>query len=162
MPPGADGVVALTALGDGERTDPDLRGAFAGLSLRHGRAVLARAVLESVAFEIAVQVDLLRAGGLPVTELRVSGGDARLATWNRIKADVLGIPVRTIPDDAAIAGVAILAGLGVGIYRDPAEGVARNSRSEALVDPDPSVRDLYAAAAARYAAVAGSAAARRI
>ena len=46
VPPGADGVVALPVLGDGERTDPDLRGAVAGLSLRHGRAALARAILE--------------------------------------------------------------------------------------------------------------------
>ncbi|MGZ8502175.1 MAG: xylulokinase, partial [Candidatus Limnocylindrales bacterium] len=50
--PGAEGVVALPVLGDGERTDPDVRGAFAGLSLRHDRAALARAVLEGVAFAI--------------------------------------------------------------------------------------------------------------
>ena len=120
--PGADGVVALPVLGDGERTDPDVRGAFAGLSLRHGRAALARALLEGVAFAIDDQLDLLRSGGAPVTELRVSGGDTRLASWTRIKADVLGIPVRTVPGDAAVSGVAMLAGLGAGIYRDRCRG----------------------------------------
>ena len=158
VPPGSDGVVALPVLGDGERTDPDLRGAFAGLSLRHGRAVLARAILEGVAFAIADQLDLLRQGGAPVTELRVSGGDARLASWNRIKADVLGIPVRTIPGDAAVTGVAMLAGLGAGIYRDPAEAIARCSRSDPPIEPDPTVRAAYDDAAAAYRALAASAA----
>ena len=52
VPPGADGVLALAVLGDGERTDPDLRGAVVGLSLRHDRGTLARAVLEGAAFAI--------------------------------------------------------------------------------------------------------------
>ena len=64
--------------------------------------MLARALMEGVAFAIADQLDLLRDGGAPVTELRISGGDSRLASWNRIKADVLGIPVRTVPGDAAV------------------------------------------------------------
>ena len=64
-PAGADGVVVLPVLGDGERTDPELRGAIAGLSLRHERAALARAVLEGVAFAIRDQLELLRTGGAP-------------------------------------------------------------------------------------------------
>ena len=66
-----------------------------------------------------------------MTELRISGGDTRLATWNRVKADVLGIPVRTVPGDAAVTGVAMLAGLGAGVYRDPAEAIARCVRPDA-------------------------------
>ena len=161
VPPGADGVVALAVLGAGERTDPDLRGAFAGLSDRHGRAALARAVLEGVAFAIADQLALLRAGGAPVRELRVSGGDTRLVTWNRIKADVLGIPVRTVPGDAAVTGVAMLAGLGAGIYRDPGEAIERCVRLEPPVEPEPAHRDAYAEAAAAYHALAESRAVRR-
>jgi sugar (pentulose or hexulose) kinase len=158
VPPGSDGVTALAVLGDGERTDPDLRGAFAGLSVRHGRGALARAILEGVAFAIAGQLDLLRQGGAPVTELRVSGGDARLGTWNRIKADVLGIPVRTLQGDAAVTGVAMLAGLGAGIYRDPSEAIARCSRSDPAIEPDLTVRAAYDDAAAAYRALAASAA----
>ncbi len=160
IPPGADGVVALPVLGDGERTDPDLRGAFAGLSMRHGRAVLARSVFEGVAFAIADQLELLRRGGAPVTELRVSGGDTRLTTWTRIKADVLGIPIRTVPGDAAVTGVAMLAGLGAGLYRDPTEAIARCSRSDPPVEPDPTVRAAYDDAAAAYRTLAASAAVR--
>lgn len=159
--PGADGVVALPVLGDGERTDPDVRAAFAGLSVRHDRAVLARAVLEGVAFAIDDQLDLLRSGGAPVTELRVSGGDTRLVSWTRIKADVLGIPVRTVPGDATVSGVAMLAGLGVGEYRDPAEAIERCVRPEPPVEPDPATRAAYADARAAYRALAGSGAVRR-
>ncbi len=143
VPPGSDGLVALAVLADGERTDPDLRGAFVGLSLRHGRPELARAMLEAVAFAIADQLDLLREGGAAVTELRISGGDTRLATWSRVKADVLGIPVRTVPGDAAVTGVAMLAGLGAGVYRDPAEAIARCVRLEPPVEPDPDAVATY-------------------
>jgi xylulokinase len=160
VPPGADGVVALPVLGDGERTDPDLRGAFAGLSLRHGRGALARAVLEGVAFAIADQIELLRVGGAPVTELRVSGGDTRLRSWTRIKADVLGIPVRTVPGDAAVTGVAMLAGFGAGVYRDATEAIQRCVRPDAAIDPDPRTRDAYAAAAAAYRALSDTPAVR--
>ena len=91
--PGSGGVVAVPVLGDGERTDAALRAALTGLSLRHGRAEIARAMLEGVAYEMREQLDLVRGAGAPVRELRVSGGDTRLTTWNRIKADVTGIPV---------------------------------------------------------------------
>jgi sugar (pentulose or hexulose) kinase len=160
VPPGADGVISLPILGDGERTDPRLRGAFVGLSLRHGRAALARAVLEGVAFAMADQLDLLRQGGAPVSELRVSGGDTRLGAWTRIKADVLRIPIRTVPGDAAVTGVAMLAGLGAGIYRDPAEAIARCVRLDDPVEPDPRTATAYHDAATAWRALAASGAVR--
>lgn len=135
-PVGANGVMALPVLADGERTDPSLRGAFVGLSLRHGRGALARAVLEGVAFAIRQQLELLTEEGVPVTELRVSGGDARLASWNRIKADVTGLPVRTVPGDAAVAGVAMLAGLGAGAYASVDEAVQRCVRPAPAIEPE--------------------------
>jgi xylulokinase len=143
VPPGSDGVLVLPVLGDGERTDPDLRAAFTGISLRHGRAALARSVLEGVAFTIRSQLALLTRGGAEVTELRVSGGDARLGTWNRIKADVTGVPVTVVPDDAAVTGVAMLAGLGTGVYRDVDDAIARCVRFGVRLEPDPAVHDAY-------------------
>jgi len=143
VPPGSDGVLALPVFGDGERTDPDLRAAFTGLSLRHGRAALARSVLEGVAFTIRSQLALLTEGGAQVTELRVSGGDARLGTWNRIKADVTGVPVTVVPDDAAVTGVAMLAGLGTGVYQDVDDAIARCLRFGERFEPDPAVHDAY-------------------
>lgn len=158
--PGADGVLALPVLGDGERTDPDLRTAFTGLSQRHGRAVMARAMLEGTVFAMRRQLELLRRAGTPVDELRVSGGDTRLATWNRIKADVLGVPVVRVPGDAASIGVAMLAGLGAGVYRDLDEAIARCVRLEDRIEPDKRTFDRYAAAYAAYCILADAAVAR--
>jgi sugar (pentulose or hexulose) kinase len=142
-PAGADGVLAIPVLGDGERNAPDVRAAFTGLSQRHGRGVLARAMLEGTAFAIRAQLDVLRDAGAPVTEIRISGGDTRLDAWNRIKADVTGLPVVVVPDDAASTGVAMLAGLGSGAYRDVDEALARCVRLGPRIEPDRSLGPLY-------------------
>jgi sugar (pentulose or hexulose) kinase len=143
--PGAEGLRFLAVLGDGERTDAALRGAITGLSLRHGRAAIARATFEGVAYAIRAQLELLQDAGTQVTELRVSGGSARLATWNRIKADVTGLPVLTFRGDAAASGVAMLAGLGVGIYRDAADAIGACVRSDPPIVPDPAMVARYEA-----------------
>lgn len=159
--PGANGVLALPTLADGERTDPDLRAALTGLSLRHDRAVVARAVLEGVAFAIRDQLKLLTGVGAQANELRVSGGDTRLTTWNRIKADVIGIPVVTVPGDAAVTGVAMLAGLGAGIYRDVDDAIARCVRLSAPIEPDAATRAQYDDRFAAWRELAASTVARR-
>jgi sugar (pentulose or hexulose) kinase len=161
VPPGADGLRFLPVLADGERNDPSLRGALTGLSLRHGRAQVARAVLEGVAYMIRAQLALLEDAGRPVTELRVSGGDSRLATWNRVKADVTGLVVRTIPGDAAVTGVAMLAGIGAGIYRDLEAAIAACVHPDASIEPDPAVAGRYAAAYEGWRALAASAVVHR-
>jgi sugar (pentulose or hexulose) kinase len=148
--PGSDGVLFLPTLGDGERDDPGLRGAVVGLSLRHDRRVLGRAVLEGVAFGIRARIEALTRAGSPASELRVSGGDASLRTWNRIKADVLGIPVTRVPGDATAAGVAMLAGLGVGLYRDAAETLASAGHLEPSIEPDPETHARYESIYERY------------
>ena len=160
-PAGSDGVLALTVLADGERDDPDLRAAFTGLSLRHGRAVLARAVLEGVAYAIRGQLEMLRAAGAPVAELRISGGDARLATWNRIKADVTGLPAVRVEGDAAATGVAMLAGLGAALYRSPDDAIRRAVRLDEPIAPDPAVRALYDDGFEAWRWLAGAAVVRR-
>jgi xylulokinase len=160
-PPGADGVLAITALADGERDDPDVRGAFTGLSMRHGRAILARAMLEGVAYAIRGQLELLRGAGAPVEELRVSGGDARLATWNQIKADVTGLPVVRIDGDAAAGGVAMLAGIGAGVYAGADEAIARAVRPVERIEPDSRVRRRYEDGFEAWRVLAASAVTRR-
>jgi xylulokinase len=160
-PAGSDGVLFLPALADGERDDPDLRAAFTGLSLRHGRAVIARAVLEGVALEVRAQLALLAQGGALASELRVSGGDARLGTWNQVKADVTGIPVTTIPGDAAVTGVAMLAGLGVGIYASATDAISRCVRPDRPILPNLALAAGYEEAFARYRKLVAAAVVRR-
>jgi xylulokinase len=148
--PGADGLLFIPVLGDGERDDPTLRGAAIGLSVRHDRRSLARAALEGVAFAIRSHVETLGRASTPATEMRVSGRPASLRTWNHIKADVLGIPVLRIPGDATTSGVAMLAGLGVGIYEDASSAIAVACRPEAPTEPDLANHDRYARVYERY------------
>ena len=153
--PGADGLLFAPVLGDGERDDPTLRGTAAGLSLRHDRSAWARATLEGVAFGVRARLETLERASTKATELRVSGGGARIALWNQIKADVTGTPVVCVPGDSTAAGTAMLAGLGAGIYRDVDEAVAKMYRPGPAAEPDPRHRGLYDEMYARYLALTG-------
>jgi sugar (pentulose or hexulose) kinase len=156
VPAGADGLLFVPVLGDGERDDPLLRGTAVGLSLRHGRAAWARATLEGVAFGMRALLEVLGRNRAPATELRVSGRAAGLRSWNQIKADVLGIPVIRVPGDATAVGITMLAGLGVGVYRDPGEAITAACHPADPVLPDRANRDRYDTLYERYRGVAAS------
>ena len=146
---GSDGVVALPALGDGDRRDADIRAALVGLSVRHDRSVIARAMLEAVAFGIKGQLETL-SKFTPVTELRVSGGGAKNS---RLGSDQGGC-------DRSAGGVhprgccesrrGILAGLGTGIYGSIGEAVNRCVQRYPIAVPSEASRDAYDAAYRRY------------
>lgn len=114
--PGSNGLVFLPYL-SGERTphpDPSARGAFVGLTVRHGTGDLARAVMEGVAFGLRDSVELM-ASSADLGEVRVSGGGASSDVWLRIIADVLDRPVRIVGTaESAAHGAAILAAVGTG------------------------------------------------
>ena len=156
VPPGADGLLFVPVLGDGERDDPALRGTATGLSLRHGRAAWARAAMEGVAFGMRALLEVLGRGREPAAELRVSGRAAGLRTWNQIKADVLGVPVLRVPGDATAAGVAMLAGIGAGVYSGPGQAVAAACHPAEPVLPDPARAERYDGLYQRYRAVLAS------
>ncbi|HYM70144.1 MAG TPA: xylulokinase [bacterium] len=115
--PGAEGLLFLPYL-TGERTphaDPRARGAFVGLTLRHGPAHLTRAVMEGVAMGLRDSVEIFRALGVPVQQVRFSGGGARSAVWRQIVADVLGAELgAAVPAEGAAYGAALLAAVGCG------------------------------------------------
>lgn len=119
IPPGASGLIFLPYL-TGERCpypDPGARGAFIGLTSRHTRAHLVRAVLEGVCFGMGQILDLIRALGVPASSLRLSGGGASSQLWRTITADVLRTPViLTNSTEGPALGAAILAGVGAGTW----------------------------------------------
>ena len=154
--PGAEGLLFAPVLGDGERDNPTLRGTAAGLSLRHDRRAWARATLEGVAFGVRTRLETLECASTKASELRVSGGGARLALWNQIKADVTGTPVVCVPGDSTAAGTAMLAGLGAGLYADVGQAVAAGYRPGPAAEPDPRLRGLYDDLYGRYQALTGS------
>ena len=160
-PPGADGLLFVPVLGDGERDDPRLRGAATGLSLRHDRGAWARATMEGVAFGVRWRLETLGRASVPATELRVSGGAASSTVWNQIKAEVTGIPVVQVAGDSTSAGTAMLAGLGAGVYRDPAEAAAACYRPVRSAEPNPANRAMYDDMFMRYMVLVGAPMVRR-
>jgi xylulokinase len=119
-PAGSDNLLFLPYL-SGERTpypDPLARGSFVGLTLRHRRAHLTRAVLEGVAFSMKDCFSLLQGAGLgAVSEVRIAGGGAKGALWRKIVASVLGLPMVTVNSaEGAAYGAALLGGVGAGAW----------------------------------------------
>ncbi len=155
-PAGTEGLLFLPYLA-GERTphaDPDARGAFVGLGLRHDRGALVRAVLEGVAFGLRDSLDLLRELG-PGPELgRVSGGGAQSDEWMRIVASVLELPLERVAVDAGAAfGAALLGGVAAGVWPDVHTAVAATVTPTERIDPVPEWVEPYREARERYRAL---------
>jgi len=119
---GSEGLFFLPYL-TGERTpypDPLVRAAWVGLTVRHTRAHMTRAVLEGVAFGIKDSFRLILQAGLgSIEQVRISGGGARSTLWRQILADVLGVELVTVnTTEGAAFGAALLAGVGAGFYEN--------------------------------------------
>jgi xylulokinase len=155
-PPGAEGLVFLPYLA-GERTphaDPNARGAFVGLSLRHDRGALVRAVLEGVAFGLRDSLELLKELGVEPQVGRASGGGARSDLWLRVVASVLGVPLeRTAAEEGAAYGAALLGGVAAGVFADVHEAVAAWVRVRDRIEPEPAWADTYARTYERFRAL---------
>ncbi len=122
VPAGSEGLQFLPYL-SGERTphpDPNARGAFIGLTLRHGRGALTRAVLEGVAFGLKDGFTLIQDAGLDsITQVRASGGGTKGALWRQVLASVLNSELVTVnTSEGAAFGAALLAGVGAGAWPD--------------------------------------------
>jgi xylulokinase len=155
-PPGAEGLLFAPYLA-GERTphaDPDARGAFTGLSLRHDRGALARAVLEGVAFGLRDSLALLRELGGEPTAGRASGGGARSALWRRVVASALRLPIElTVSEEGSAFGAALLGGVAAGAFDTCPDAVERCVRVREVVEPDPAWADAYDEAYPRFRAL---------
>ena len=127
--PGAEGLFFLPYL-TGERTphfDPDAKGAWVGLTVRHGRAHMIRSVLEGATFAMRDSLELIREMGVAIEQVRVSGGGARNALWRQIQADIYGCDVHTLNSSEGPAfGVALLAQVGTGGVQVGSGGVRRD------------------------------------
>jgi xylulokinase len=166
---GCEGLLFLPYL-SGERTphpDPNARGVFFGLTLRHGRDHMTRAVMEGVSYGLRDSLELMRSLGLPLRQVRASGGGAQSALWRQILADVFGTTIATVNvTEGAAYGAALLAGVGVGVYRsvpDACRQAVRTGRfarpgkaSEIYAGYYPRYRALYPALAGEFAALAAT------
>jgi xylulokinase len=153
IPPGSEGLFFLPYL-QGERTphaDPDARGAFIGLTLKHGRGHLARAIMEGVAFAMRDSLEIIKSLNVPVRQIRASGGGSKSPLWRQIQADVFGQKAVTInAEEGPAFGVALLAAVGAGAFKNVEEACAATIK---VVDETPSIaaaRHVYDAAFPLY------------
>jgi xylulokinase len=155
-PPGTEGLTFLPYLA-GERTphaDPDARGAFTGLSIRHDRGALVRAVLEGVTFGLRDSLDLVAGLGEAPQLGRISGGGARSDLWTRIIASTLDLPLeRVAVDEGAAFGAAILGGVAADVWPDVHTAVAATVKPRGRVDPEPEWVEAYAGQREHYRAL---------
>jgi xylulokinase len=123
-PAGAEGLMFLPYLA-GERTphaDPEARGSLVGLTLKHNRGHVVRAVLEGVTYALRDSLAIMEELGVGVRQIRATGGGAKSPLWRQLQADVLGKTVVTMAADEGPAyGVALLAAVGGGEFNNIVE-----------------------------------------
>lgn len=146
-PPGAGGLLFLPYL-TGERCphpDPTARGAFVGLTARHTRGHLVRAVVEGVCLTMAQILEIMRAEGVRPESIRLTGGAAKSSFWRQTLADATGCEVVTmIAEEGPAYGAAILAAVGAGVFESVSEACGAWISERKRIGPG--------ADAARYAA----------
>jgi xylulokinase len=147
VPAGSEGLQFLPYL-SGERTphpDPLARGAWIGLTLRHGRGHLTRAVLEGVSFGLKDGFTLIQNAGLgEIRQVRASGGGTKGALWRQILASVLEADLVTVnTSEGAAYGAALLAAVGAKVWRDVPSACAKAVKITGTTRPDPAQVDAY-------------------
>ncbi len=152
-PAGSEGLYFLPYLA-GERTphaDPNARGAFVGLTLSHDRGAMVRSVLEGVTYSLRDCLDLMRDLGVPVREIRATGGGAKSPFWRQMQADVLGAKVRTMQSDEGPGyGVALLAAVGCGEFKNITEACNATVATTSETKPNTKTRKAYDARVGVY------------
>jgi len=148
-PAGSEGLFFLPYL-TGERTpyaDPNARASWIGLSLRHGKEHLARAVMEGATYAMRDSLEIAKKMQIPVKEIRLSGGGARSKVWRQMQADIYGQPVVTInAEEGPAYGVALLAAAGTGAYKDVVEACNATISVATKTSPNSAAKKTYNAA----------------
>lgn len=146
VPPGSDGLVFLPYMA-GERSplwDIHAKGVYYGIDFSKTRAHFARACMEGVAYSLRHNLEVAQQAGASVGTLRAMGGAANSRFWTQMKADITGKPIQVPASDAATSlGAAILAGVGVGAYRDFDDADNRTVRITREHQPSEEPKEAY-------------------
>ena len=137
--PGCEGLFFLPYL-TGERCpypDPNARGGWIGLTSRHNRAAMIRSLMEGVTYGMGDALRIMDEMGVKISTVRLSGGGARSKAWRQMQADIYGRKVATINSDEGPAyGVAILAGVGTGVWDSVPQACKAAIRETETLKPD--------------------------
>jgi xylulokinase len=144
--PGSEGLVFLPYL-TGERTphlDPMATGAFVGLTARHTRGHMTRALMEGVLFSLRDGMEIMRALEVRPIEIRAIGGGASSAVWLQLQADVYGAPVHRLAiEEGAAYGAALLGHVVAQTFADVEEATSVVRTLDEATEPDPSAAAVY-------------------
>ena len=146
VPAGSDGLIFLPYM-SGERSpiwDPNAKGVYYGLDFSKTKGHLIRAAMEGVAYSLKHNLDIGEKTGAKVEELLAMGGSANSLLWTQIKCDVTGKPI-TVPssDTATTLGAVMLAGVGIGMYKDFEEAVKITVKKTRHHEPDMEKHAIY-------------------
>ena len=145
-PPGSKGLVFLPYLASATapRWNPNARGTIVGLTFAHDRGCLARSFIEGITLEMKDIITSMLSSGIKVETVRIMGGPTRSKLWNQIQSDMYNMTVETLKvSDAAVLGAAMLAGVGVGIFKDIREGVSEMVSIDKKYEPIKENAKLY-------------------
>ncbi len=131
----------------GERApyyDSDAKGAWVGLTVRHGRPHLVRSILEGASYAMRDSLELIREMGVNIEQIRVSGGGARSSLWRQIQADIYGVDVHTVnATEGPAVGVALLAMVGAGAFSSVPEACDATIRLVDQTKVEPQVKAFH-------------------
>ena len=122
----------------------DAAGAVLGLKTHTTRGEILKAILEGATFYFVEGLRALRDMGIDTSEFVATGGGAKSDAWLQIQADIFGVPfVRPRETECGVAGAAMLAGLGTGLYAGPEEAIAQFVRKDRVFEPDARRHEIY-------------------
>jgi len=144
--PGSNGIIYLPYL-MGERTphlDPDCRGVFFGLSAKHTKQEMLRSVMEGVVFSLRDCLEIIKELGVEINQVRASGGGGKSPLWRQMQADVFNYDMCTInASEGPAFGVAILAGVGSGVYSSVTEACEATIKVKSTQKPNSEAHEIY-------------------
>jgi xylulokinase len=127
-PVGANGVVFMPFLiGSGyPYWNSEAKGLFAGLKFSNTKSDMIRSVMEGITMESKDMYETMKASGVVIKSLAITGGATKSTTWRQIIADMFNVEIKRLKvSDATILGAAVLAGVGAGLFKSAEEGVAQ-------------------------------------
>ena len=151
--PGSDGLIFLPYLA-GERSpiwNPDAKGVFYGLTYKHTKAHIIRAVLEGTAFALRHNIETAAKTGTDVDIMRAMGGSSQSCLWTQIKSDITGKKIE-VPavNEATALGAALLSGVGAGVFESASLAAEKIIKTGRVHIPDAENKMKYDTIYSRY------------
>jgi sugar (pentulose or hexulose) kinase len=146
IPPGSEGLIMLPHLRGAffPENNPKAKGVFFGIGINHKRGHFVRAIMESIAFMLKRDLEIFSKNNINIKKIISMGGGAKSNLWNQIKADITGleliVPANT---ETALLGSAIIAGVGIGVYKDFLSSTEMVVKTKEKFIPDVKNRSIY-------------------